>query len=192
MVRIPDPGPPAHPDPAPAALAAIDRRMTEAVAMEDWPRFRALLDDMLVLVADSGEPPPAPEPGFAPPFPPPPSPETLLKARRALVEISAAQALAQQQADRLRESIALQDDQSRLAEEAGRNDLSRQARQQSQNARRELAALDEHLAGIARQQNRLTQALRRPAVAPGNPIVEAELAALKAAAAPAANPERKL
>ena len=191
MTRIPDAGPPARPDPAPAALEAIDRRMTEAVAMEDWPRFRALLDDILALVADSGAPPP-PEPGFAPPVPPPQSPGTLLKAKRALVEISAAQALAQQQADRLREIIALQDDQSRLAEDAGRNDLARQARQRSQNARRELAALDEHLAGIARQQNRLTQALRRPAVPPGNPIVEAELAALKAAAAPAANPERKL
>lgn len=191
MARIPDPGPPARPDPAPAALAALDRRMTEAVAMEDWPRFRSLLDDMLVLVDNLGEPPPA-EPEFAPPFPPPQSPDTLLKAKRALVEISAAQALAQQQADRLRESIALQDDQSCQAEDAGRNDPARQARQQSQNARRELAALDEHLAGIARQQSRLTQALRRPAVAPGNPIVEAELAALKAAAAPAANPERKI
>ena len=176
MARTPDAGPPARPNPAPAGLEAVDRRMTEAVAMEDWPRFRALLDDMLALVADSGAPPP----------------ETQLKARRALVEISAAQALAQQQADRLRESIARLDDQSHLAEDAGRNDPARQARQQSQNARRELAALDQHLAGIARQQSRLTQALRRPAVAPGNPIVEAELAALKAAAAPAANPERKL
>ena len=191
MAHTPDAGPPARPDPAPAALEAIDRRMTEAVAMEDWPRFRSLLDDMLALVADSGAPSP-PEPGFAPPFPPPQSPETLLKAKRALVEISAAQALAQQQADRLRESIARLADQSRLAADAGRNDQARQARQRSQNARRELAALDEHLAGITRQQNRLTQALRRPAVAPGNPIVEAELAALKAAAAPAANPERKL
>lgn len=190
MAHTPDAGPPARPNPALAALAAIDRRMTEAVAMEDWPRFRALLDDMLALVDDSGAPPP--EPGFAPPVPPPHSPETLLKAKRALVEISAAQALAQQQADRLRESVARQDDQSRLAADAGRNDLARQARQRSQNARRELAALDQHLAGIARQQNRLTQALRRPAVPPGNPIVEAELAALKAAAAPAANPERKL
>lgn len=191
MARIPDAGPPARPNPAPAALEAVDRRMTEAVAMEDWPRFRALLDDMLVLVDNLGEPPPA-EPEFAPPVPPPQSPDTLLKAKRALVEISAAQALAQQQADRLRESVARQDDQSRLAADAGQSDLARQSRQQSQNARRELAALDEHLAGIARQQNRLTQALRRPAVAPGNPIVEAELAALKAAGRPVANPERKL
>ena len=191
MAHTPDAGPPARPDPAPAALAAIDRRMTEAVAMEDWPRFRALLDDMLALVDDLGAPPPAPEPEAPISVPPPQSPETLLKAKRALVEISAAQALAQQQADRLREIIALQDDQSRRAADAGQSDLARQARQRSQNARRELAALDQHLAGIARQQSRLTQALRRPAVAPGNPIVEAELAALKAAA-PAANPERKL
>ena len=190
MARTPDAGPPARPNPAPAGLEAIDRRMTEAVAMEDWPRFRALLDEMRALVDDLAEPPP--EPGFAPPVPPPQSPETLLKAKRALVEISAAQALAQQQADRLRESIAHLDDQSRLAEDTGRSDLARQSRQQSQNARRELAALHQHLAGIARQQNRLTQALRRPGVTPGNPIVEAELAALKAAAAPAANPERKL
>ena len=187
MARIPDAGPPARPNPAPAVLESIDRRMTEAVAMEDWPRFRALLDEMLALVDDLAVPPP--EPGSEPPVPPPQSPETLLKAKRALVEISAAQALAQQQADRLRDSIARLDDQSRLAEDTGQSDL---ARQQSQNARRELAALNEHLADIARQQNRLTQALRRPGVAPGNPIVEAELAALKAAAAPAANPERKL
>ena len=195
----PDAPPPPRPDPI-AGLEAIDCRMTAAVAAADWPRFRSLLDEMLTLVADLGDPAPAPPtasptPPPPPPIPPPHSPETRQQLRRALVAAVAARERIRQQSHRLRESIARRDGQARRAADAGRDDLARHARQRQQNARRQLAALDRQLADLEHQQRRLTQALLRVPAHPRNDTIDtvaAELAALKAASAAAAYPERKI
>ncbi len=179
------------PGPGIDQLSDIDRRMAEAVAEADWLRFQSLLDELLSLPDDLGEPAPAAALAEWARILPERSPELLQSVKRGLVELVTARRQMQQRAGRVREDMARLDGQARQSAAIGRDDLARLARQQQQNARLELEGLDAQIAGIERQQARLTQAVRRADAGPGNDdTVEAELAALKAAAA--TPPERRV
>ena len=178
-------------------LNDIDNRMVEAVATEDWPRFRSLLDEMVSLVGDLGEPAPLGElvATFrgAGSVSPGERLETLQNVKRVMVELVTARRQMQQRADRARGRIARLDRQARQSADAGRDDLARLARQRKQNTLLELEELNQQIVGIEREQEQLTQAVPCAEAGAADVLattrVEAELAALKDAAG--AQPERE-
>ena len=87
--------------------------------------------------------------------------EMLQNVKRGVVEMVTAKRRIQQQADRVGENIARLDRQARQAVEAGRDDLARLALERKQTALTELEGLDEQVAGMEREQEKLTQAEKR-------------------------------
>ena len=87
--------------------------------------------------------------------------EMLQNVKRGVVEMVTAKRRIQQQANRVGENIARLDQQARQAVEAGRDDLARLALQRKQTALTELEGLDEQIAGMEREQEKLTQAEQR-------------------------------
>ena len=87
--------------------------------------------------------------------------EMLQNVKRGVVEMVTAKRRIQQQADRAQENIARLDRQARQAVEAGRDDLARLALERKQTALTELEGLDEQIAGMEREQEKLTQAEQR-------------------------------
>ena len=87
--------------------------------------------------------------------------EMLQNVKRGVVEMVTAKRRIQQQADRVQENIARLDRQARQAVEAGRDDLARLALERKQTALAELEGLDEQIAGMEREQEKLTQAEQR-------------------------------
>lgn len=87
--------------------------------------------------------------------------EMLQNVKRGVVEMVTAKRRIQQQADRVNENIARLDRQARQAVEAGRDDLARLALERKQTALTELEGLDEQIAGMEREQEKLTQAEQR-------------------------------
>ena len=87
--------------------------------------------------------------------------EMLQNVKRGVVEMVTAKRRIQQQADRVNENIARLDRQARQAVEADRDDLARLALQRKQTALTELEGLDEQIAGMEREQEKLTQAEQR-------------------------------
>ena len=87
--------------------------------------------------------------------------EMLQNVKRGVVEMVTAKRRIQQQADRVNENIARLDRQARQAVDADRDDLARLALQRKQTALMELEGLDEQIAGMEREQEKLTQAEQR-------------------------------
>ena len=87
--------------------------------------------------------------------------EMLQNVKRGVVEMVTAKRRIQQQADRVNENIARLDRQARQAVEAGRDDLARLALERKQTALMELEGLDDQIAGMEREQEKLTQAEQR-------------------------------
>lgn len=87
--------------------------------------------------------------------------EMLQNVKRGVVEMVTAKRRIQQQANRVQENIARLDRQARQAVEADRDDLARLALQRKQTALAELDGLDEQIAGMEREQEKLTQAEQR-------------------------------
>ncbi len=87
--------------------------------------------------------------------------EMLQNVKRGVVEMVTAKRRIQQQADRVNENIARLDRQARQAVEADRDDLARLALQRKQTALTELEGLDEQIAGMEREQEKLTEAEQR-------------------------------
>lgn len=87
--------------------------------------------------------------------------EMLQKVKRGVVEMVTAKRRIQQQADKVKENIARLDRQARQAVDVGRDDLARMALQRKQNALLELEGLDEQIAGMELEQEKLTQAEQR-------------------------------
>ncbi len=87
--------------------------------------------------------------------------EMLQNVKRGVVEMVTAKRRIQQQADRVQENIARLDRQARQAVEAGRDDLARLALERKQTALTELEGLDEQIAGMEREQEKLTEAEKR-------------------------------
>ena len=87
--------------------------------------------------------------------------EMLRNVKRGVVEMVTAKRQIQQQASKVQESIVRLDGQARQALEAGREDLARLALQRKQTALTELQGLDEQIAGMEIEQEKLTQAEQR-------------------------------
>ena len=87
--------------------------------------------------------------------------EMLQGVKRGVVEMVTAKRRIQQQADKVRDNITRLDGQARRAVDAGRDDLARMALQRKQNALQELEGLDEQIAGMELEQEKLTQAEQR-------------------------------
>lgn len=87
--------------------------------------------------------------------------EMLQNVKRGVVEMVTAKRRIQQQANRVQENIARLDRQARQAVEADRDDLARLALQRKQTALTELEGLDEQIAGMEQEQEKLTQAEQR-------------------------------
>ena len=87
--------------------------------------------------------------------------EMLQNVKRGVVEMVTAKRRIQQQAERVQENIARLDRQARQAVEADRDDLARLALERKQTALAELEGLDEQIAGMEREQEKLTQAEQR-------------------------------
>ncbi len=87
--------------------------------------------------------------------------EMLQNVKRGVVEMVTAKRRIQQQADRVKENIARLDRQARQAVDADRDDLARLALQRKQTSLTELEGLDEQIAGMEREQEKLTQAEKR-------------------------------
>ncbi len=87
--------------------------------------------------------------------------EMLQNVKRGVVEMVTAKRRIQQQADRVGENVTRLDRQARQAVEAGRDDLARLALQRKQTALTELEGLDEQIAGMEREQEKLTEAEQR-------------------------------
>ncbi len=87
--------------------------------------------------------------------------EMLQNVKRGVVEMVTAKRRIQQQANRVQENIARLDRQARQAVEADRDDLARLALQRKQAALAELEGLDEQIAGMEQEQEKLTQAEQR-------------------------------
>ena len=87
--------------------------------------------------------------------------EMLQNVKRGVVEMVTAKRRIQQQADRVGENIARLDRQALQAVDAGRDDLARLALLRKQTAQTELAGLDEQIAGMEREQEKLTEAEQR-------------------------------
>ena len=87
--------------------------------------------------------------------------EMLQNVKRGVVEMVTAKRRIQQQADRVKENITRLDRQARQAVEADRDDLARLALERKQAALAELEGLDEQIAGMEREQEKLTEAEKR-------------------------------
>ncbi len=87
--------------------------------------------------------------------------EMLRNVKRGVVEMVAAKRQIQQQATKVQQNVAKLDGQARQAMEAGREDLARLALQRKQAAVLELQGLDEQIAGMELEQEKLTQAEQR-------------------------------
>ncbi len=87
--------------------------------------------------------------------------EMLQNVKRGVVEMVTAKRRIQQQAERVGENITRLDRQARQALDADREDLARLALQRKQTALTELEGLDEQIAGMEREQEKLTQAEQR-------------------------------
>ena len=87
--------------------------------------------------------------------------EMLQNVKRGVVEMVTAKRRIQQQAERVQENIARLDRQARQAVDADRDDLARLALQRKQTALIELEGLDEQIAGMEREQEKLTEAEKR-------------------------------
>ena len=87
--------------------------------------------------------------------------EMLQNVKRGVVEMVTAKRRIQQQADKVKDNITRLDDQARRAVDAGRDDLARMALQRKQSALLELEGLDEQIAGMELEQEKLTQAEQR-------------------------------
>ena len=82
--------------------------------------------------------------------------EMLQKVKRGVVEMVTARRRIQQQADRVRANVTRLDGQARQAVEAGRDDLARLALQRKHESELELEGLDEQLANMELEQEKLT------------------------------------
>ena len=87
--------------------------------------------------------------------------EMLRNVKRGVVEMVAAKRRIQQQAARVQENITRLDQQAERAVDSGREDLARLALQRKQSALIELQGLDEQIAGMEQEQEKLTQAEQR-------------------------------
>ncbi len=87
--------------------------------------------------------------------------EMLRNVKRGVVEMVAAKRQIQQQATKVQQNVVKLDSQARQAMEAGREDLARLALQRKQAAVLELQGLDEQIAGMELEQEKLTQAEQR-------------------------------
>ena len=87
--------------------------------------------------------------------------EMLRGVKRGVVEMVAAKRRIQQQASTVQGSISKLEGQARQALEAGREDLARLALQRKQAATIELQGLDEQIAGMEQEQEKLTAAEQR-------------------------------
>ena len=87
--------------------------------------------------------------------------EFLRKVKIGVVEMVAAKRRIQQQAAKVQENITRLDMQARQAMEAGREDLARLALQRKQTSLIELQGLDEQIAGMEQEQEKLTLAEQR-------------------------------
>ena len=87
--------------------------------------------------------------------------EMLRNVKRGVVEMVAAKRRIQQQASTVQGNISKLDSQARQALQAGREDLARLALQRKQAATIELQGLDEQIAGMELEQEKLTQAEQR-------------------------------
>jgi len=87
--------------------------------------------------------------------------EMLRNVKRGVVEMVAAKRQIQQQADKVRENIDRLDRQSEQALDAGREDLALLALERKHAAVLELEGLDEQIAGMELEQEKLTQAEQR-------------------------------
>ena len=87
--------------------------------------------------------------------------EMLRNVKRGVVEMVAAKRQIQQQASRVQENITRLEQQARQAVDAGREDLARLALQRKQTAALELQGLDEQIAGLELEQEKLTAAEQR-------------------------------
>ncbi len=87
--------------------------------------------------------------------------EMLRNVKRGVVEMVAAKRQIQNQADKVRENVARLEGQARQALEAGREDLARLALERKHTSVVELQGLDEQIAGMEVEQEKLTQAEQR-------------------------------
>ena len=87
--------------------------------------------------------------------------EMLQNVKRGVVEMVSAKRRIQQQATKVQENITRLDQQARQAVEVGREDLARLALQRKQAALIELQGLDEQIAGMELEQEKLTLAEQR-------------------------------
>ena len=87
--------------------------------------------------------------------------EMLREVKRGVVEMVTAKRRLQLQANKVKENIALVDRQARQALEVGREDLARLALQRKQTAVLELEGLDDQIANMELEQEKLTNAERR-------------------------------
>jgi phage shock protein A len=87
--------------------------------------------------------------------------EMLRNVKRGVVEMVAAKRRIQQQASTVQGNITRLDSQARQALEVGREDLARLALQRKQTATLELQGLDEQIAGMEAEQDKLTAAEQR-------------------------------
>jgi len=87
--------------------------------------------------------------------------EMLRNVKRGVVEMVAAKRQIQQQASKVQENITRLELQARQALEAGREDLARLALQRKQTAALELEGLDDQVAGMEQEQEKLTLAEQR-------------------------------
>ena len=87
--------------------------------------------------------------------------EMLRNVKRGVVEMVAAKRQIQLQADKVRENIARLERQAEQAVDAGREDLALMALERKNTALMELQGLDEQIAGMELEQEKLTQAEQR-------------------------------
>jgi len=87
--------------------------------------------------------------------------EMLRGVKKGVVEMVAAKRRIQQQATKVQENVTRLDGQARQALDVGREDLARLALQRKQTALIELQGLDEQIAGMEHEQEKLTAAEQR-------------------------------
>ena len=87
--------------------------------------------------------------------------EMLRNVKRGVVEMVTAKRRLELQAAKVRENIALVENQARQAMAAGREDLARTALQRKQTAMLELDGLDQQIANMELEQEKLTNAEQR-------------------------------
>ena len=87
--------------------------------------------------------------------------EMLRNVKRGVVEMVATKRRLQLQATKARDNVVKLDDQARRALQAGREDLARTALERKQLALAELEGLDQQIAGLELEQEKLTNAEQR-------------------------------